>query len=261
MSEFVFSLRRQGRTLAVWAVATVFYAALITLAWPSVHGAAKSIQDALPKEFALAFGTGDLSTPAGYLGAELFGLILPLLLIAAAVTGTVALTAGYEDAGYFETLLVLPVSRARILLPRGLTVLAGLAGTGVVLYAGLSAATAAVNMHLAQGRLAAAVVTVVGLAALHAGIVYLAAGLGVGRGHALGLAGGIAVLGYATNNLLPLVHALRGVARYSPWHWTVGQNPLRTGLPAGGLLLTATLIAALVIAGTAAFTRRDIHLA
>ncbi|MDQ2727356.1 MAG: ABC transporter permease [Actinomycetota bacterium] len=261
MIEVAFALRRQRRTLTVWMVATTFYAALITLAFPSVHHAARSIQDTLPTDLAQAFGMGDLSTPAGYLGTELFGLILPLLLIAATITGTAALTAGYEDAGYFETLLVLPVGRGPILLARALAVLVGLTGTGVVLYAGLSGAGAAVNMHLSEGRLAAAVVTVAGLAALHAGIVYLAAGLGARRALALGVAAGIAVTGYAINNLLPLVHPLRGVAIYSPWHWTVGQDPLRTGLPAGGLLLTVAFIATFVIAGTIAFTRRDIHLA
>ncbi|MDQ2839345.1 MAG: hypothetical protein M3Y89_18390 [Actinomycetota bacterium] len=115
MIEVAFALRRQRRTLTVWTVATTFYAALITLAFPSVHHAAKSIQDTLPKDLAQAFGMGDLSTPAGYLGAELFGLILPLLLIAATITGTAALTAGYEDAGYFETLLVLPTFYAALL--------------------------------------------------------------------------------------------------------------------------------------------------
>ncbi len=62
-------------------------------------------------------------------------------------------------------------------------------------------------------------------------------------------------------SLLPQASALSGVVSYSPWNWTIGQDPLRTGLPIKGMLLTLGFVAVLVTAGTAAFNRRDVGLA
>jgi ABC-2 type transport system permease protein len=264
MNELSFALRRQQRGLVIWALSLAAYSLMIVSMWPTIHRSAKPMQDYMsswPKGLRDAFGITDMTTPTGYLGAELFSVILPLLVIVAAINITLELTAGYEDAGYFETLLVLPVTRDRILLTRGLAALVALAGLGGVLYLALAGGGLAVDMHLSQGRLAAATLTVIMLAMLHAAIGYLGAGLGLGRGAALGLAAGVAVLGYAVNNLFPLVTALRGTAKYSPWHWTIGQDPLRTGLPVGGILLTLAVTAMLVTVGTIAFIRRDIRVA
>lgn len=263
MNEVAFALRRQRRSLIIWAGSLAVYALLMASMWPNVRKSASSMQsyvESMPKAFVEAFGASDMTTPAGYLNTELMAVIMPALLTAAAIGVTLALTAGYEDAGYFETLLVLPVTRMRMLLVRGLAALLAVAGLGVALYLALLAGNAAANLGLSPARLAAAVLGVTLLATLHAAVGYLGAGAGLGRSGALGLAAGVAVAGYAVNSLFPLVHALRGLARYSPWHWTVAQEPLRHGLPVGGALLTVAVTAALVAAGTVAFTRRDVHL-
>ncbi len=263
MTEAAFALRRQRRAMLSWVAAVAFYTALLMSVWPAMHrsGSIQDYVDSLPKGLIRAFGITDLTTAAGYLGGELFSFILPLLLTAAAVTTTVTLTAAYEEAGYFETLLTLPITRTRMLLARGLAALAGLAVVGVALYAVLSGVGRIIGMDVAQSRLAAGTVAVTALAALHGAVAYLGAGLGIGRTRALGLAAGTAVLGYAMYSLLPQVSALSGVVSYSPWDWTIGQDPLRTGLPVKGMLLALGFITALVTAGTAAFNRRDVGLA
>ncbi len=263
MSELTFALRRQRRGLIIWAASLGAYVLLMASMWPSIRKSASTMQsyvETMPKAFVEAFGASDMTTPAGYLNTELMSVVMPALLITAAIGVTIALTAGYEDAGYFETLLPLPVTRTRMLLTRGLAALLAVAGLGVVVYLSLLAASAAANMHLAAGRIGAAALAVTLLAVLHGAIGYLAAGIGLGRPGAIGLAAGVAVAGFAVNSLFPLVDALRGASRYSPWHWTVGVEPLKNGLSVGGALLTLGVAAVLVAAGTVAFTRRDVHL-
>ncbi len=262
MTELAFALRRQRRTWTVWACCLAAYAGLIVAEWPTVHHGSAALATYvhhLPRGLAAAFGVTTLATPAGYLGAELFTVVVPFLLIAAAVLATLGLTAGAEDQGWLETLLALPVPRWRVLLLRGAAALLGLCGLGVVLALVVAGGGAAAGLRVAPGRLVAATLAVVVLAALHAALAYFGAGAGLRRGRALAGALGVAVAGYAVNSLLPLARPLAGLAGISPWHWTVGQNPLQTGLPAGGVLGELAVAAALVAVGTWAFGRRDIR--
>jgi ABC-2 type transport system permease protein len=75
---------------------------------------------------------------------------------------------------------------------------------------------------------------------------------------ALGASAGVAVLTYLANGVFPQVQGLEWTRDVSPWHWYLGGEPLKNGLPAGDslLLLAATLV--LVTAGTWLFNHRDI---
>ncbi len=264
MIELGFALRRQRRAWIVWAVSLAAYAGLVVGEWPSVHRGASALTTYvrhLPRGLAAAFGVTSLSTPAGYLTSELFSVVLPFLLITAAVLATLALSAGDEDRGHLETLLALPVARRRILLQRGAAAWLGLVGLGLVLALVLAGGGGAVALRLAPGRLAAAMVALVALATLHAAVAYLGAGLGLGRARALAAALALAILGYVLSSLLPLARPLAGLADASAWHWTVAQDPLRTGLPVAGVLAELAVSAVLVAVGTWRFGRRDIRAA
>ncbi|HUY98441.1 MAG TPA: ABC transporter permease subunit [Verrucomicrobiae bacterium] len=264
MTEFAFAVRCQLRSGLVWAGSLAAYVALVVAAWPTVRHAAPALASYvrhLPRGLAAAFGVTSLATPAGYLEGELFAVIVPFLLITAAVLSTVGLTAGDEDQGYFEILLTLPVSRRRILLQRGLAALVVLVALGAVIELMVAGVGALVGLGIALDRLTAATLALVVLAALHAAVAHAGAGLGLGRTRALAVALSIAGIGYVMNSLLPLARGLAPVADLSPWHWTVGQNPLHTGVPTVGILGELALIAALVTVGTLGFGRRDIRAA
>ena len=78
-------LRGHLRALAAWCVGIVAYIAVVASIFPSIEGSAglSELHEQYPEALRELFGieAGSLSTGAGYLDAELFSLVLPLLLL------------------------------------------------------------------------------------------------------------------------------------------------------------------------------------
>jgi ABC-2 type transport system permease protein len=253
-------VRALRRSAWWWGTGIVALAVLSAAFWPSLEGssALDSFDDM--GELLEAFGAENLRTAAGYLDGQLYALMLPLLLSGMAIAGVTALTAGDEDAGRLEILHALPVDRRELWLTR--------AGAAAVVLAGVTAATTVLMVaslplfsleDAGTGRVAAATLGSGLLAAFFASVGYAMAGFGASRGRSIGVAVMVLTLSYVTAFLLPLADALAGARKLSPWYWALGTQPVSDGLAAPRLLLVVAVTAALVMAGTAAVSRRDIR--
>lgn len=252
------ALRRSG---VWWGIGIVALAVVSAAFWPSLEGT-DTMQELMDtsKELMEAFGVQDLSTAAGYLDGQMYALMLPLLLSGLAIAAISAVTAGDEDAGRLELLHALPVSRQQVWSSRfasGFVVLAVITlVTAVVMAASLEPFSLD---GIGVGRIVAATLACGALGLFHGAVAYLVAGLGGSRPVSAGIAIAVLVAGYVANFLLPLSDSLEGAQRLSPWHWAIGDQPVTNGVPAGGLLLLLAVTVGLVVGGTTAVTRRDIH--
>jgi len=120
-------LRDHRRALAGWCGGIVAYSALIAAIFPSIEGSAdftkllESYPDALKSLFGLS-GGGDIGTGSGFVDAELFSFMLPLLAIVLSVGSAARTLAGEEDAGRLELVLAYPVRRRDAVLAKGAAV-------------------------------------------------------------------------------------------------------------------------------------------
>jgi len=118
------------------------FVALIVSVYPTVHSnpslnkLAQDYPQAL-KAFIAFGGQVDYTTPAGYLGIELFSLMVPLLLMIAAIGTGAGAIAGEEERGTLELLLANPVSRARVVLEKSAALALEIAALGLVLWLAL----------------------------------------------------------------------------------------------------------------------------
>jgi ABC-2 type transport system permease protein len=119
------SLRDIGRGFLWWSLGLAGFVALIVSVWPTVHSnpslnkLAQDYPEAL--QAFLAFGGAvDYSSAAGYLGIELFSLMVPLLLLVAAIGTGAGSIAVEEERGTLELLLANPVSRTKVVLEKTL---------------------------------------------------------------------------------------------------------------------------------------------
>lgn len=262
-SVFAKTLRDGRRGFVWWTLGLAGYVALIVAVWPTVKNnpALVKLHETYPealKAFVSFGGEFDFSTPAGYLGAEIFSLLAPLLLLVAAIGGGARAIAGEEERGTLDLLLSAPVSRRRLALEKLGALAVEVAGLGVVLWLALVVGSHAAGMHLAVGNLAAAVAAAV-LLALAFGCIALLLGAATGRrGLATGLTAALAVAAYLLNSLAPLVHALEHVRKASPFYHYVAGDPLRHGFAVGhGLVLVAIAVVAGLLAPVL-FDRRDL---
>lgn len=255
------TLRDRWRSTFGWGLGLVLIGIMQLAVYPSVASSSEGMQafvDQWPDALKEAFGLDAYTTGAGFLNAEMFSMMIPLVLIAIATTAAAAATAGEEERGTADLLLSLPVSRGRVMAAK---VLAG--GIAVVLVAGATWLTIAVgapfvDLEIATGDLAAGILMTT-LLALFFGAVTLLIGAATGkRTVALGVGVGLALAAFLLNALAPLADWLEPWQDVSPFRWALGNEPLLNGVDVAMALLLLGLSMLLVALAGLAYRRHDI---
>jgi ABC-2 type transport system permease protein len=247
----------------LWSAGLVAVAALMISVYPTVrdnpslNDLVKQYPDAL-KNLVGFGGPLDYASPAGYLGAELFSFMVPLLLIIATVAAGSGAIAGEEENGTMELLLALPIMRGRLVLEKLAALIAEVVALGAVLWLALWVGAAVVDMRISGAHLASGTAGSV-LVAILFGALSMALGAATGRRSlAIGLTSALAVAAFLVNVLAPLVDSLSEVRRLSPFYHYAASDPLRHGLDAGDVAFLVVTAALFAVAATLAFQRRDI---
>jgi ABC-2 type transport system permease protein len=263
-----FELTRRGlldhrRALIGWCLGIIGYAAFTSSIYPSIKGSADFKQlvehypDALKSLFGLGQG-GDITSGAGFIDAELFSLMLPLLVLVLAITSGVRIFAGEEEAGRLDLVLSYPIRRRNAVLAKA----AAVAGEIVVVCAAGFAALAVLNeivgLDLSLSRLAGALA---GLAAL--GLFYGWLALAVGAAVpskmlALGVPAAYAAAAYLVSGLHSLAGWLDPFRVLSPF-WLVGSAPMQNGVNGWGVLVVVAGAVVALGAGSLLVERRDLQ--
>jgi ABC-2 type transport system permease protein len=257
------SLQEGVRSFVGFASYIVLMVAAIVAVYPSLgHNESltklvRSYPDAL-KAFIGFGGVVDYSSGIGYLGIELFSLMLPALLIAAAVAAGARALGAEEEQATLDLLLANPISRRRLLLEKAVAMTAFVALLVVVIFVALAVATRLAGMDVTLAHLAAAAAAT-GLLGLLYGAIALLAGAATGRrGTALAIAGAAAAAAYLANVLGSLVDALMPLRQASPFYHYAAVDPLRHGLTFAHAAPLAVATAVLIAAALAVFERRNL---
>ena len=106
------------KTILIWSLAMTTLAIMFTALYDSFAGEIENMAEIAPAEMEAMLG-GNLefaSTPAGWLGIELYGIFLPVVLAIIGVSSGSTAIGSEEDSGTLELLLASPVSRTRIVV-------------------------------------------------------------------------------------------------------------------------------------------------
>lgn len=253
--------RDHWRGLIGWAFGFSAIIAIQLAVYPSVRKSSEAtagLIDAMPDAMKQVFRMVDYTSGPGYLSAELFSLMLPLSFIAIGITWGTGATAGEEDRGTADVLLALPVRRATVVVSKLVAMVTAMLALSVLVCFDLVIGTRLIDMQVSVSGLLAASVSVCVL-----GILFGSAALLIGcftgkRGLASGLSVALAIAAFLLYSLGPLVDALDPWIRFSPFQWTVGTDPLRTGLDLAYTALTLMVAGLVSWVAVLLFKRRDI---
>jgi ABC-2 type transport system permease protein len=257
------SLRDARGGFVWWSLGLVGLVALMVSVFPTVHdnpSLNKLVEDypqAL-KAFIAFGGQVDYTSPAGYLGSELFSFMVPLLLMIAAIGAGAGTIAGEEERGTLELLLANPISRRRLVLEKAAAMTAEVLALGVVLLLSLWIGALLVGMDISLAHLTAATLSAVVLAIAYGAIALLLGAATGRRALAIGVSAAAAVAAYLVNGLAPLVDGLEVPRKLSPFYHYAAGDPLRHGLAASHSLVLLAIATAATLLAPAAFARRDI---
>jgi ABC-2 type transport system permease protein len=246
-----------------WAVGLFVYTAFIMAVWPVIDGNEdfQELADSYPEGIQALMGGSDafaaFTTPAGFLNAYLFSMILPLLLVALGVTMGASLVAGEEENGLLDLLLSNPVTRSRAIAEKALAIVVALVGLGVVLNLVILAVGLIVDLTIGVDKLVAATVGTLLFGLLHALLSMLAGAVRGSKGFALGLGLGVALVGYLLNVLANMDNSLEWLRWGSSLYYATADDPLANGMPVEYVVLVG---ACMVTFGATlvAFRRHDL---
>ncbi|RNL84789.1 ABC transporter permease subunit [Halostreptopolyspora alba] len=254
-------LRDNLRALLGWMVAVAAVTLLYSAFWPSMADSAEAMDEFMatfPSGVLEAMGWQDLTSAEGYLNSTVFALLMPILMVVAAIVIGTRAIAGDEEDGGLELVLAHPVGRVSVLVQRFAAVVVFIAALGFASFLTLAVFAPTLDIDIAVGYLLAAT-SMTTLVALCYGSLALAVGAVTGRrGLALTTGALFAVIGYVGNTFALQVSELEWLRFLSAFYYALDPNPLANGFDAGfTAILIAVPLALLVIAATT-FTRRDV---
>ncbi len=249
----------QRQTLLGWAIGLIAVSLVYGGFYPVVATPDYAeLIEGLPPALAEAMGWGDMSTPHGYLGATVFGLLGPVLTIIMSIgLGTRAI-AGSEEDGSLEMLIAHPVTRTRVVVQKALALAVAAIMAGSVVSGAILAIRGPIELDIPVAHIAAASLNL-GLGGLLFGsLAMLVGGITGRRGLSISISAAVVVIAYLANGLAPQVDAVAWLQDLSPFYWANGTDTLRDGIdPLDTLRLAG--VAVVLIAGAAfAFNRRDV---
>jgi ABC-2 type transport system permease protein len=206
-----------------------------------------------------AFGGGDFSTPAGFFQLEIFSLMAPAAtLIVGIAVGTRAL-AGEESKNTMGLLLANPVKRSKIVIEKSLAMVICCVVAGVTTFFGVAAGSLFGGLDMNMGNIAASCLLAI-LLGLAFGMLSLGLAAATGQGKIASFGSiGLVLVSYITASFLPLSDNLAGYAKWSPYHYYSGSEPVINGLNLGHVAVLGIMAVVFFILSIYLFQRRDLR--
>ncbi|WP_338751348.1 ABC transporter permease [Janibacter alittae] len=253
------AIRDRVPLVAVIALVMVAMGALTGALWPSLKDAFADLPTDLSDGLGTILAGSDLTTPVGWMNAEMVSLVLPAGLIAVAVLSAAKDIAGEEQTKTLGVLMSAPVSRTSFLLAKSAAMIIN------VLLATIGAA-AGILLGNSIGDLGVDTAGVWG-ASVHGAMLAIAIGAIAVLVSALtgeprlssSVAAGLAGLAFALNAFLPLSDGLADYAQASPWYYFADSNPLANGADYVHLAVLGITSLVLLALALVAYTRRDLR--
>lgn len=253
-------LRLRRRMLIGTALSAAAYLLLIVAVYPSFkHDNSLDAMISANPAIAAAFGiNGSISSPSGWLGANMYSNIGPLLALLLTIGYGCAAIAGQNTEGLLGSVAVLPVRRFAILLQK----------TGTLLLVALIVPLAPLvvclfgpqfDLNPSWGAILGVTAGLTLLAFDLGAIALLVGALSGSRGAGMAVAAGVSAAAYLVSSLSTSIHALHAIRWLSPFYWAVGDNQLAQGLSFGELAAFIGLGVVLLAASIPAFRRLDIN--
>jgi ABC-2 type transport system permease protein len=254
------NLRDRRRSVLAYGTGLALMVLWVMAVYPSVQTELTDYVDAMPDAMKSMFGIDDISDLPGFVYAEVFSFMGPLVFLALAISVGAATIAGEERERTLPVVLATGVGRGHVVRSKLLALTIEMAALGVITLASLLAGSVIAGGGLAVSGAAAASLQLSALGLLF-GVLAAAVGAATGsKALAAGVAAGLGVATYLVNALAGVVAWLEPVRALSPFHWYAPTNPLVDGLSLRGVALLLALSGLIAAGAVVAFDRRDLRI-
>ncbi len=261
-SVFAKALWERRFTIPYWIAGFAGIGALAVAVYPAFRDS-EALQQFLarfpPALMAmLGIDAAKFTTGIGFVQAQLYSFLAPLLLVAFTVPAGASATAREEEEGTADLLLAYPIRRARVVIEAFLAL-----ALLTALLAGALAAVLLLGNATVDLRLPARGILGINLGLWLLGLFFLALTMAVGAWLgkarlAMGVAGSFALATFFVQGLAPVVESLQPLQPFTPFYWFQNGEPARDG-PTVGQMVLAVSVLVLLAGAVVLFRMRDIR--
>lgn len=258
-SVFTKALWERRRSLLGWSIALASLILLESALWPSMKSmpSLDAYLAEFPEPLKEVFGIDQMTTGQGFLNAELFSLMLPMLFIAFGVSHGARLIAGEEESGGLDLLLVTPLTTTRLLVESLLALVTSVAALALVVFGCTQLGSLLFGLGIGADAAASGAISVLLLGA-EFGVIALVAGALTGRRSvAIAVPSALALVAYVLYLGGAFVEGLAGWRGWSPFDQALHAGPLASTPPASWLWLVLLPLAC-ATAALPFWDRRDL---
>jgi ABC-2 type transport system permease protein len=251
-------LRLRRRSTIWYAAGMALYALVVVVLYPSFKHQT-SLNSLSGSTAAALFGiTGPLTSPGGWLNANIYSNFFPLIMLLLTIGYGAAALAGQDEDGTLALVTALPIRRRAILLQKA---------AAMAVQALLLAVAVAICVVIGRGFQLSinpantiAVSAALLLMGLDFGLVTMAVGAVTGRrGTALGVGTGLAAASYLVSSLASTISAIRPGRYFSLFYWSVGNDQISRGASMADFTVLIVAGLALLVGAVVAFRRADLN--
>jgi beta-exotoxin I transport system permease protein len=252
-------LSSRRRSIIGYSVGMALYVIIVVALYPSFKDATNldQLTTDSPGVAALFGLSGSLTSPIGWLNANIYANFFPLLILLITIGYGASSLAGQEADGHLELVLSLPFLRANVVVQKIVALAVQAIAFSIVVFACVVIGRA---FELTFDTLNVATATLgVAMLGVDFGLLALTIGAATGaRGAAIAISSAAAAASYLVSSMAPLVSWLEPAKYASLFYWSVGNGQLDNGLSLGAfaLLLGVALLVATIAIKT--FQRHDL---
>ncbi|MGN6033078.1 MAG: ABC transporter permease subunit [Thermomicrobiales bacterium] len=250
-----FRYRAEWRTTLFWAIGLSIYTGVLVSVYPSIRGALNL--NALPANMRAAFNITDFTQLASFLSAQVFGVILPILLPFFAMIALSGVIAGAEERGRLDILLGNPLPRWQVVIGSFLVIATYLLAIVAAISVALWAMAQALDLSLSMRQAWRAAFALWPLATAFGALSLALSALVRQRSWALGIPAAVLFLMYLLNvigRLAPAISWVRWLSAFNYYGVAITEGLWWPGVAT--LVGSAVVLTALA---TLLFNRRDIY--
>lgn len=226
--------------------------------YPSIRDSFGEVAEGLPEAFTRLVGSDDFASPEGFLQAEAYGTMGPILVILVAISVAASGIPGAESSGRMTMLATSSLSRRSVGVGAALSIVGAVTVVVVSYWVATVFGSAVGDLDIGIGRLTAVAFSL-WLLGLAVGGIAFAAGAATGaRGATIGVPATVAVASFLTYGLLPLSEQFAWGRYFSLWFPYADHQPLTGGVDLSNALVLAAVAAVGVAIGLHFFERRDL---
>ena len=259
------NLRDMKKNLIYWTIGITILGFYISYAYSSFAEDIDTWNELLanfPEELMYFFGGTegmDMSTFAGFLNLEIFGLMGPIMLIIVGINSGTHIVAGELNNKTLEMVMSTSIGKNKYLFQQILVMVTRIVIISIVLWSNFFIFANLFNLELNLKNLTAIVFHLTLLSLSIASFALLIGSITGNKSTTLGFSAGIAVLSYFINSISPMIKGIENLKYISVFYYYKHSEPLINGVNLESVSVMLFISLLFIILSFVAFKYKDLY--